>query len=124
MTVDDDSAADPDVAEVIRRELMLLDPAVRASAERVLELLHPDFVELGASGRRWDAASMAAALERPGDERGVDAREMVAAPLSEDVVLLTYEVHRPGRVALRSSVWVRLEGQWRVRFHQGTVASS
>lgn len=124
---DDNSAADPDVAEVIRRELMLLNPAVRASAERVLQLLHPEFTEVGASGRCWDAAGIAAALEHSasemdGCEEAVEARAIVGARLAEDVVLVTYEAHRPGRVSLRSSVWMRLDGQWRVRFHQGTAA--
>ncbi len=109
------------MAEVIRRELLLLDPAVRCSPRDVLALLHPDFVELGASGRRWDAASITDTLERASDGETVEAREMVAARLADDVVLLTYEAHRPGRVSLRSSVWVRLDGQWRVRFHQGTA---
>lgn len=117
------------MAEVIRREQLLLDPEVRCSPQRVRALLHPDYVELGASGQRWDAASITAALEREGSEVDssngtVEAREMVAAQLAGDVVLLTYEAHRPGRVSLRSSVWVRLDGQWRVRFHQGTVANS
>lgn len=119
----DDGAADPDIAEVIRRELMLLDPDVRASGNLVLELLHPDFVELGASGRRWDAASIAAHLERAGDEGAVEAHAMVGSRLADDVVLLTFEARRPWRVTLRSSVWVRVDGQWRLRFHQGTAAA-
>ncbi|MEO6881184.1 MAG: DUF4440 domain-containing protein [Mycobacteriaceae bacterium] len=122
MTIND-SAPDPDTAEVIRRELMLLDPDVRASSERVLALLHPDFVEIGASGRRWDAAGIASALERAGDEEAVEAREMIGSRLAADVVLLTFQAGRPGRVTVRSSVWVRLDGQWRLRFHQGTVAA-
>jgi hypothetical protein len=53
---------DPDLAEVVRRELLLLDPARRSSAPDVAALLHPDFREHGASGRVWDRAAIAAAL--------------------------------------------------------------
>ena len=51
-----------DLAEVVRRERQLLDPAVRARADQVETLLHPDFVEYGASGRVWDRAAIIAAL--------------------------------------------------------------
>ncbi|MFD7702692.1 DUF4440 domain-containing protein [Streptomyces caelestis] len=44
-------------------ELSLLDhPEVRRSPECVGELLHPDFLEFGASGRIRDRASIIAAL--------------------------------------------------------------
>ena len=43
------------VQAAIEAELRLLDPAVRASPSLVLQLLDPDFTEIGASGRRWDA---------------------------------------------------------------------
>ena len=50
-----------------------------------------------------------------------------AAPLSGHVVLVTYRsIARapgvPARHALRSSVWVRRDGRWLIRFHQGTPA--
>lgn len=44
-------------------ELALLDSAVRRDPERVRELLHPDFVEIGRSGRRWTMNATIAALE-------------------------------------------------------------
>lgn len=119
------SAEDPDVREAIRCELLLLDAAVRSSRERVLALLHPDFVEFGASGRRWDAVSAAASMKQgAGDEEPVEASAFSGVRLADDVVLLTYEAHRPERVSLRSSVWVRVDGAWRLRFHQGTIAAS
>lgn len=39
-------------------EMLLLDPEVRASPARVLELLDTDFTEIGASGRKWDVESI------------------------------------------------------------------
>ncbi|WP_078652296.1 hypothetical protein [Streptomyces sp. NRRL F-525] len=40
------------VNEAIAGELALLDPAVRASRSEAVRLLDPEFVEIGASGRR------------------------------------------------------------------------
>ncbi|MCW2819953.1 MAG: putative RNase [Marmoricola sp.] len=112
-----------DLAEVVRREQALLDPALRAEGACVEELLHPDFVEHGASGRVWDRDSVVAAMSDDPAVAG-PAHDLEATALAEDVVLLTYRVTGP-RGSLRSSVWVRTDGAgWRVRFHQGTRVPS
>ncbi|MFD9876145.1 hypothetical protein ACFWXJ_18260, partial [[Kitasatospora] papulosa] len=41
----------PAVATAVEGELRLLDPVVRASADVLVTLLHPDFREIGTSGR-------------------------------------------------------------------------
>ena len=116
--------ATDDVDEVVRRERLLLDPAVRASAEQVLALLHPDFVEFGASGQRWDGPGVAAALvaETPAaDEPAAQLSDVAADRLAADVILLIYTVHRRGGTSRRSSVWLSdSERGWLLRFHQGT----
>ena len=47
--------ADP-LAEVMQRERQLLDPRVRCQPHLVRALLHPDFLEHGASGRMWSCS--------------------------------------------------------------------
>jgi hypothetical protein len=90
-----------------------------------LALLHPDFVEFGASGRRWDAASVADLLAQETSTGASRATDLVPVRLAGDVVLLTYTAHQPERVSLRSSVWVRHPEQgWALRFHQGTTVGS
>ena len=104
-------------------ELRLLDPAVRGDRAAVERLLHPDFVEFGASGRVWDRAAVLAALAaEPGAQPEVS--ELASAELGDGVVLVTYRAARAdGTASRRASVWVRDEaGGWRVRFHQGTPA--
>lgn len=46
------------VLAAIDGEMRLVDPEVRAVPARVLELLDPEFTEIGASGRRWDVESV------------------------------------------------------------------
>jgi hypothetical protein len=119
--------ADDDRDEVTRRELSLLDPAVRASPARVLALLHPDFLEFGASGQTWDSPGVVAALTQAGsspDEPPARVADLVCDRLAADVWLLTFSVHRQERVSLRSSIWVRDDERgWLLRFHQGTVGA-
>jgi ribonuclease HI len=110
---------DADLNEVRSLELRLLDPEVRRDGTAVARLLHPGFVELGASGVVWNAASVLQALaDEPGEP--TDVSDLRACRLSEDVVLVTYRAQTPRRTSLRASVWVRDPRGWRVRFHQGT----
>ena len=114
---------DDAIAEVIDKELALLQPDVRADPEAVAGLLHDEFREFGASGRTWDRAQTIASLADETGEVWAEAEDMEAVRLADAVVLLTYRARRPDRVSLRSSVWVRGDAGWQLLFHQGTVCS-
>ncbi|MFD3663841.1 DUF4440 domain-containing protein [Streptomyces sp. NPDC058659] len=120
---------DPDIAEAIAGELRLLDPAVRASRALATELLDPEFVEVGASGRRWTYEEMLAALpELTGSAENGPRHEpdaIAGAVLAPGVVHLTYACAYDGRRVRRSSLWRRDPGAaadapLRMYYHQGT----
>lgn len=114
------------VAEVVERELQLLSPAVRSSRALSDELLDPEFVEVGASGRRWDHQSMLAAL--PVMQGAADdgpqyvPTEMTGTVLAPGIVHLTFETVLDGRRARRSSIWRKVDDDsgWRMYYHQAT----
>jgi hypothetical protein len=107
-----------DLQQVIDGELALLRPEVRRDPDRLRALLHPDFVEFGASGRVWDRTSIAGVTR--GVEEAITATDVTPRRLGTDAVLLTYRSQTAGRQALRSSTWVRADGEWLLLFHQGT----
>lgn len=111
------------VEAAIESELRLLDPEIRRSAERLGALLHPDFHEVGASGRLWDRASVitgVTAATEPG-VRAITTSGMKGVQLAPDVVHLTFDTEEDnGRRAHRSSLWRLTERGWLLYFHQGT----
>jgi len=114
-------AGGEDRAEVVRRELLLLELEVRADPRRVRGLLHPDFTEFGASGRIWGTDEMVEALAADSAPAQHQAVDLVPVSLCAGAVLLTYRIDDPQRPSLRSSVWLRnADSQWLLRFHQGT----
>ncbi|ORT58012.1 DUF4440 domain-containing protein [Streptomyces sp. CB03238] len=118
-------AATPAIAAAIEGELRLLDPEVRTTPALFEALLHPGFHEFGASGRRWDRASMLASVTSKSAEatppRPLTASHMRGVQLAEDVVHLTFDTDSGGRRVHRSSLWRRTgDGTWLLYFHQGT----
>jgi ribonuclease HI len=101
--------------EVIRLERQLLEPAHRRDAAFVASVLHPGFVEYGSSGRVWSREETVEALAADPSVGG-EADGFEAHPLGDQVVLVTYRTTG----ALRSSIWIREEAGWQIRFHQGT----
>lgn len=115
------TTGDSERDEVVRRELLLLEPRTRSHKPSVLALLHPDFVEFGASGRKWDRESIADALSAEEASAGkVEVQMLDCVCLDKGAMLVSYRARRAGSVSLRSSVWVRHNGDWLIRFHQGT----
>jgi hypothetical protein len=66
------------VAHVLQLECELQTKACRNNRTRVLELLAPEFTEVGASGRLWDLTSTLDLLDSQSD----DAEEIEVANLS------------------------------------------
>ncbi|MFF3753323.1 DUF4440 domain-containing protein [Streptomyces sp. NPDC002018] len=110
------------ISSAIQAELRLLDPVVRASADLLGGLLHPDFREFGVSGREWDRDALVAALTAQGapGPRPITTSKMRGVQLAPGVVLLTFDTDVNGRRAHRSSVWRLTESGWLLYFHQGT----
>ncbi|WP_103531465.1 DUF4440 domain-containing protein [Streptomyces sp. SM11] len=115
----------PAVAAAIEGELRLLDPVVRASAELIASLLHPEFREIGTSGRLWNRETIIASLTaddapRPGP---LTASRMRGTQLCADLVHLTFDTESKGIHSHRSSLWRLTPAGWRLYFHQATPFS-
>lgn len=118
--------ATDEVQAAIVGELRLHDPAVRASRAVAEQLLDPDFVEVGKSGRRWNREEMLADL--PGFETSsetgprIEVSHMTGVLLAPGLVHLTYESVVDGVRARRSSLWRKGDdgADWRMYYHHAT----
>ncbi|HEY2860457.1 MAG TPA: DUF4440 domain-containing protein [Terracidiphilus sp.] len=107
-------------------EESLLDSAVRHDAARMRELLAEDFLEFGSSGRVWTRRSIIDHLDTETNFVPPAIEEFQCSLLSDQVALVTYRTVREDSktrerlASLRNSIWVFQDGDWRMRFHQGT----
>lgn len=114
----DEPTSDSD--DVIGLEQALLSDAVRGDKARVDLILHPEFTEVGASGRLWSRARMLASIAP--FENPVSFELVGTDQISTDAILVRWRSRTRGAVVLRSSLWVRTSAGWKLRFHQGTPA--
>ena len=113
------------VAHLRSREESLLNPAVRRDRARVTAMLAEDFQEFGSSGRLWTREQILGLLatETP---QPLSMEDFECHRIAEGVALVCYRgVHidpltHQRDTTLRSSLWTKHSGEWRLRFHQGT----
>ncbi|HSU01496.1 MAG TPA: RNase H family protein [Nocardioides sp.] len=115
--LDAEDAAPTDEEQVVAQERALLTDAVRSDRAAVATLLHPDWQEVGRSGRLWSRAEV---LEEIGPIDPMELDVLSVDRVGDDTILLLWRASGDGRSTLRSSLWVRSGGAWQQRFHQGT----
>ena len=98
----------------------------RFDATYMRRVLSSDFFEFGRSGRVYDRESILR-IGEPGDliRARLPLADFTVSVLAPSVVLVAYVSEIMDEVvqrANRSSIWIREEEGWRLRFHQGTPA--
>jgi hypothetical protein len=118
-----ESPSAPDLERVVQLERELQTSACRADTVRLRELLAPDFLEIGTSGRRWDLESTLGLLdEEVADDSGViEMTAVEVRALGPGVAQVFWDSQRAGRRARRASIWCERDGSWQQVFHQGTL---
>jgi hypothetical protein len=111
-------------------EIELHGNEARRNRTRMESLLHPDFLEFGRSGTRYTRDDILGDVSAESVLPVIRAQNFDLVVLAEDVALLTYlsaQTDAEGslhRHTLRSSLWVRTDVGWQMRFHQGTPTTA
>ncbi len=115
--------------EIQALEVELHHPGVRCSRQRLEQLLHPDFHEVGRSGRSYNRETVVRFLATQAAQVVVASDSFAVAELGPGIALLTYRsahVQPEGNWVhhtLRASLWLRTAVGWQLRYHQGTAAA-
>jgi hypothetical protein len=110
-------------------EVELHHPGVRCSRERLERLLHPEFHEVGRSGRIYDRDTIVGYLAAQASPPAVASDAFALLVIDARAALLTYRsahVEQGNRLVnhtLRSSLWLETRAGWQLRYHQGTPAA-
>ena len=92
-------------------------------------MLHPEFHEVGRSGRSYNRETIVKFLAAQESQPEVASQKYSVSELGPGVALLTYRsAHiEQSKIlvnhTLRSSVWLKTNAGWQLRYHQGTAAA-
>ena len=113
-----ESALISDEEQVVALERSLLSDEVRSDPAAVAALLHPQWQEIGRSGRLWTREELLAEVAPLPEEVALEV--VSTGRIGPDTMLIVWRALTPGRSTLRSSLWRRERDSWRQVFHQGT----
>ena len=112
---------------ILDLEQQLASPSTRGNADVLEQLIDDDFVEFGASGKRFSKTDIIKLLMEENNFPTYELADFSVRSLGDSALIATYRIParldtdgtlKPG--SLRSSVW-RLSGErWQLCFHQGT----
>lgn len=131
--MNDSNQGKPSVTSLLQNlqalEVELHHPGVNCSRERLEQLLHPEFNEVGRSGRPYNRETVVSFLSTVRAQPAIVSEAFAVVPLGPEAALLTYrsaQIEKETgltRHTLRSSVWLETSTGWQLRYHQGTAAA-
>jgi hypothetical protein len=110
-------------------EIELHQIEVRKDKNRLNELFHESFLEVGRYGKTYRKSDILANLQKQTIPGTIWSQDYNLEVLSDDLALITYKsamMDEEGNLSIytfRSSLWQKITGSWRIRFHQWTPAS-
>ncbi len=112
-----------DIEELRQLEESLWRRETRCDPDYMGSITSDDMFEFGRSGRTYTRDDL---LDIPDQEipATLPLQGFTVHEVTPDVALVTYVSelrHATLDLGNRSSLWVRSEGRWKLRFHQGTV---
>jgi hypothetical protein len=111
--------------ELKSREPIFHRPEFGTTRADFESMMHADFCEIGASGRRYSREYVLSELVQRHQHPHQDiweTSEFHCRRLSPEVYLLTYTlIQNKIRKTRRLTVWHRTEVGWKIMFHQGTI---
>lgn len=127
-----DLATDPELlgilGELKDREPIFHRPEFGTTRADFESMMHADFWEIGASGRRYSREYVLNELERRHQHPHEDlwrTSEFQCRRLGSDTYLLTYTlIQNEIRKTRRTTIWQQSEAGWKIMFHQGTIVEA
>ncbi len=113
--------------EIKSREPLFHHPEFGTSRSDFERMIVEDFWEVGASGRRYDRQFVLDNLEERHSvpvEEDWRIEDCQCRPLSEDVYLFTYVLWQEDRRTRRATIWMQNDLEWKIIYHQGTLAET
>ncbi|NQZ05767.1 MAG: nuclear transport factor 2 family protein [Algicola sp.] len=120
-----------DLEQLAKLEKTLQQYATRNDKQHLEQLIHDDFIEIGYSGTSYGKKDIIdSLLNEAKPAHSPWSQNVQFIQLTENTIQLIYQQARLepdgqlSRHAKRCSIWQINDGQWQIRFHQGTPTAA
>jgi hypothetical protein len=118
---------EPILRELQRREPIFHHPEFGTTRRDYEAMTHPDFWEVGASGRRYSREFVLDTLESrlpdPDEDKWMTS-DFLCREIAADNYLVTYTLAQGQRVTRRATLWRLTATGWQALYHQGTIVDA
>ena len=118
---------EPILRELQRREPIFHRPEFGATRRDYEAMTHPEFWEVGASGRRYSREFVLDTLESRLPDRSDDkwvTSDFLCREIAADNYLITYTLAQGQRITRRATWWRLTTEGWQALYHQGTIVDA
>lgn len=112
-------------------EIALHQHDLRTDPEKLRQFLHPEFIEIGYSGKTYDFKSIISSLlAEPPSDFIIWSQDYECSLYAQAVAQIRYlsgRLDKDGKLtrhAKRTSIWVKESENWQMKFHQATPTNS
>jgi hypothetical protein len=117
----------PVLEELRQREPIFHHPELGTTRRDYEAMTHPEFWEVGASGRRYSREFVLDTLESrrpdPDEDKWVTS-DFLCREIAADNYLITYTLAQGQRITRRATLWRLTTAGWQALYHQGTIVDA
>ena len=86
--------------------------------QAVSDRLDANYLEFGQSGKIYHRNEIVEYLRNAGD-RSIEIIDFRLEKLCKSCCIAKYRCENDGKNAFRTSIWIQIDNQWKLKFHQG-----
>jgi ribonuclease HI len=104
---------------ILQYEKELFDKSFCENDQAIRARLDDDILEYGQTGKIYHRNEILEYLRNAGD-RSIEILDFKLEKLCGSCCIAHYRFETEGKQAFRTSIWVQIDNQWKLKFHQGT----
>ena len=97
-----------------------------SNMENLNNRIHDDFIEFGKSGKVFNKDSIIEYLINLDDDRDIEIESFEINIMKKDFLVVNYisDEKEIDKRAVRTSIWINENENWKLYFHQGTITEA
>ncbi len=103
---------------ILEYEMQFFKKSFCENTKAVCDRLDTNYLEFGQSGKIYHRNEIVEYLRNAGD-RSIEIIDFRLEKLCKSCCIAKYRCENDGKNDFRTSIWIQIDNQWKLKFHQG-----